>query len=231
MRVTTKAVFDMESGALLECEGYDYDGPVEHCGGGPSVQQRAAQAQTLSNAQQEGKLADQSAVKFNDSFSDVNPFYESEMTKGLPFYNSLTDFNSGTTARAYNPARAAFLRSTSGMGALPSGFRAAGLSDINEAQAHDFDSSLVDSMRANYQAKEAGGAGKVGLMNTVNPSAFYGGSTSAGSSAMQPLQVQPNQLMGLFGGIAGGVVGDPNFGRRVPKLPGSAADDSDNPWQ
>lgn len=159
-------------------------------------------------------LADSSAAKFNDLYSEANPFYESEMTKGLPFYNSLTDFSSGATARAYNPAKAAFLRSTSGMGALPSGFKAAGLNDINEAEAHDFDSSLVNNMNANYQAKQAGAAGKVGLMTTVNPAAFYGGSTTASSDAMKPLQPQQNPLMGFFGGIAGGVLKQPEVIRR-----------------
>jgi hypothetical protein len=203
MKITTRAVFDMESGNLLEWEGYDYDGPIEHCGGGPSSQQKAAQAQTLQNAQQEGQLATQSADKFNGLYGDVNPFYTSEMNHGLPFYNNLTDFNSGTTAQAYNPAKAAFLRQSSTMGALPSGFKAGGMNDINEAQAHDFDAQQVNNMFAQYQAKQAGAAGKTGLMQVVNPAAFYGGSTSAAGAGMQPLQVQPNQLMGVLGGVAG----------------------------
>ena len=41
MRVTTKAVFDIESGDLLEWEGYDYEDPVELAGGGPSAAQKA----------------------------------------------------------------------------------------------------------------------------------------------------------------------------------------------
>jgi hypothetical protein len=172
-------------------------------GGGPSSQQKAAQAQTLQNAQQEGQLATQSADKFNGLYGDVNPFYTSEMNHGLPFYNNLTDFNSGTTAQAYNPAKAAFLRQSSTMGALPSGFKAGGMNDINEAQAHDFDAQQVNNMFAQYQAKQAGAAGKTGLMQVVNPAAFYGGSTSAAGAGMQPLQVQPNQLMGVLGGVAG----------------------------
>jgi len=41
MRVTTKAVFDIESGDLLEWEGYDYEDPVELACGGPSAAQKA----------------------------------------------------------------------------------------------------------------------------------------------------------------------------------------------
>jgi len=105
MKVTTKAVFDIASGDLLDWEGYDYQGPVEHCGGGPSSTQQAAQQQQLQNAQQEGALAGQSAQKFNALGANVSPFYQNEMTNGLPFYGNLTDFTSGTTAQAYNPAR------------------------------------------------------------------------------------------------------------------------------
>jgi hypothetical protein len=172
-------------------------------GGGPSSSQKAAQKQTLQNAQQEGALASSSADKFNNLYGDVNPFYSSEMNNGLPFYHNLTDFNSGTTAQAYNPVKAAFLRNSSTMGALPSGFRAGGMNDINEAQAHDFDSQQVNNMFANYNARQAGAAGKTGLMQVVNPAAFYGGSTSAAGSGMQPLQPQANPTLGMIGGIAG----------------------------
>jgi hypothetical protein len=219
MRVTTKAVFDIESGDLLEWEGYEYDGPVELAGGGPSSAQKAAQAQQLSNAQQEGKLANQSAGKFNSLYGDINPFYTSEMNNGLPFYNNLTDFNSGTIAKAYAPAKADFLRRTSTMGALPSGFKAAGLNDINEAQAHDFDSSLVNNMYANYQTKQAGAAGKAGLMQIVNPAAFYGGSSSAASSAMQPLQPQQNPWLGVLGGAVQGASSAIPWSKVMSKIP------------
>ena len=173
-------------------------------GGGPSNAQKAAQEQTLSNAQQEGKLANQSASKFNALYGDVAPFYKSEMTNGLPFYGALTDFSNGTAARAYNPVRANFLRSTSTLGALPSGFKAGGMNDINEAAAHDFDSQLINDAMMNFQTKQAGAAGQTGLMQVVNPAAFYGGSSSASSSAMQPLQPQPNPWMGVLGGAVGG---------------------------
>lgn len=204
MRVITKAVFDIASGDLLDWEGFEYEGPVEHCGGGPSSTQKQAAQQQLSNAQQEGQLANQSAAKFNALYGNVSPFYQSEMTNGLPFYNNLTDFTSGTTAQAYAPAKAAYLRNESTMGALPSGSKAAGMNDINENEAKTFDSNLVNNMFANYQAKQQGAAGLAGLMQTVNPAAFYGGSSSAAGSAMQPLQPQQNPWMGVLGGAVQG---------------------------
>lgn len=173
-------------------------------GGGPSSTQQAAAGQQLSNAQQEGQLAGQSAQKFNSLYGQAQPFYSSEMTNGLPFYNNLTDFTSGTVAQAYNPAKANFLRSTSTMGALPSGFKSAGMNDINEAEGKTFDSSLVNNMMANFATKQGGAAGLAGLMQAVNPAAFYGGSSASAGSAMQPLQPQANPWMGVLGGAVQG---------------------------
>lgn len=204
MKVTTKAVFDIASGDLLGWEGFDYSGPVEHCGGGPSSTQKQAQQQQLSNAKQEGALADESAGKFNALYGQTQPFYTQEMQNGLPFYNNLTDFASGTTAQAYAPAKAAYLRQESTMGALPSGSKAAGMNDINESQAKTFDSNLVNNMFAQQQAKQAGASGLSGLMQTVNPAAFYGGSTSAAGGATQPLQAAQNPWMGVLSGAVQG---------------------------
>jgi hypothetical protein len=204
MKITTKAVFDIASGDLLDWEGFDYEGPLELCGGGPSSTQQQAQQQTLQNAQQEGALAGQSAQKFNALGSTVSPFYQSEMTNGLPFYNNLTDFTSGTTAQAYAPAKASYLRGEASMGALPSGSKGAGLNDINEAEANTFNNNLVGNMFANQQVKQQGAAGTAGLMQAYNPAAFYGGSTSAGSSASQPLQPAYNPWMGVLGGAVQG---------------------------
>jgi hypothetical protein len=204
MKVTIKAVFDIASGDLLDWEGYDYQGPVEHCGGGPSSTQQAAQQQTLQNAQQEGALAQQNAGKFNTATGQIAPFYANEQTNGLPFYGNLTDFTSGTNAQAYNPAKANYLRMVSGMGGLFSGSKAAGLNDINEQQAHAFDQSLTGNMFSQQQAKQQGAAGTAGVAQLTNPAAFYGGSTGAGSSASQPLQPQYNPYLGILGGAVQG---------------------------
>lgn len=204
MKITTKAIFDIASGELLDWEGFDYEGPLELAGGGPSNTQKQAQQQQLQNAQQEGALANESAGKFNALYGSVSPFYANEQTNGLPFYNNLTDFTSGTTAQAYAPAKSAYLRQESTMGALPSGSKAAGMNDINESEAKTFDSNLVNNMFANFMAKQQGAAGQAGLMQTVNPAAFYGGSTQAAGGATQPLQPQYNPWMGVLGGAVQG---------------------------
>ena len=97
------------------------------------------------------------------------------------------------------------------MGALPSGFKASGMNDINENEAKAFDSNLVGNQMAQFQAKQAGAAGQMGLMQTVNPAAFYGGSTSAGSSASQPLQPAYNPWLGILGGAVQGAASKIRF--------------------
>jgi hypothetical protein len=173
-------------------------------GGGASSTQKAAQSQQLQNAQQEGALAGQSAQTFNQLGSSVAPFYASEQQNGLPFFGNLTDYSSGTAAQAYDPAKAAFLRTQGTMGALPSGSKAAGLNDINEAQGKTFDSSLMSNLFAQQQAKQQGAAGTAGLMQAYNPAAFYGGSSSAAGGASQPLQPAYNPWLGIAGGAASG---------------------------
>lgn len=204
MKITTKAVFDIASGELLNWEGYYYIGPLEHCGGGPSSNQKAAQGLELQNAQQAGQLANQSAQKFNASYGAVSPFYQNMQQNGLPFYGNLTDAASGSTAQAYNPAKAAFLRTQSTLGALPSGSKAAGLNDINEAQAQTFSNQLINNQMMQQQAKQQGAAGTAGLMQAVNPAAFYGGSTAAAAGATQPLQPQYNPWLGPLSGAVQG---------------------------
>jgi len=204
MRITTKAVFDLSSGDLLEWEGYDYEGPIEHCGGGPSDTQKAAQAQTLANATKEGQLAQDVQPQFLSNANKAGAFYGNEMKQGLPFFGSLQDFTAGTTAHAFDPMRSNFLRQVSTMGALPSGFKAAGLRDINAAQAQRFDNNMLQNLMLQQQAKQQGAQGVAGVAHMLNPAAFYGGSSSAGSAAMQPLQPAYNPLWGVVGGAVQG---------------------------
>jgi hypothetical protein len=172
--------------------------------GGPSQAQKDAQAQTLSNAKNEGALANQSAGKFNALYGQTQPFYANEMANGLPFYNDLADYNSGDTARAYAPAYGDLNRRLSSMGSLPSGFATAARSDLSGQRANAFDSQLKQAQFANFGAKQQGAQGLAGLMQTVNPAAFYGGSTAAAGQGMQPLQPQQNPWQGVLGGAVGG---------------------------
>ena len=78
------------------------------------------------------------------------------------------------------------------------------MNDINEAQAKAFGGNLTQNMMANWQAKQQGAQGTMGVAQASNPAAFYGGSTQGYGAAMNPLQPQPNPWAGMLGGAFGG---------------------------
>ena len=172
--------------------------------GGPSENQRTGSRIAAQNAQQQQDLARQGGQRFGALYGQTQPFYSNEMNRGLPFYNNLTDYNSGAVAQAYAPAQGDLARRLSLAGPLPSGFKTAAQTDLNAQKARTFDQSLVDAMYRNFATKQAGAQGLTGLSQIYNPAAFYGGSTSAAGQAMQPLIAAPNPWAGVLGGAVGG---------------------------
>src|SRR6185312_16127223 len=131
-------------------------------GGGPSSEQKQAAASQANLTDQLANTASRQEQFFENQQNKVNPFYTSRMNNGLPYYSSLTDAAGGTTAQAFQPARAALARETGGFGpSLPNGFATQANSDLNEQQAQAFDQNLVGAMSANEQAKQAGAAGLI----------------------------------------------------------------------
>ena len=207
MKIITRIEFQMTDSGLEELfrDEFEYEGPLALAGGGPSAEQKnAANAQT-NLANEQGQAAQQGLKFVQDQQAKVNPFYTSRMTNGLPYYNALTDAQSGTVAQAYQPARAALAKQTGAFGpTLPNGFATQAMTDLNESQAHDFDSSLVGAMGANEQAKEAGASGLLGQAQLANPQSYFQGATGANSSILQaPLQ-RPG-IGGILGGAASGL--------------------------
>lgn len=173
-------------------------------GGGPSSEQRnAANAQTnLSNT--EAQAANRALAFQEGQQAKVNPFYTSRMNNGLPYMNYLTDAAGGSTARAFQPVRAAQLQRIGSQQGLPSGFREGALSDLDEAQAQAFDQNLTGALGANEQAKQAGASGLLGQAQIANPQGFFQGASQGYGSIMgAPLQ-RPG-LGGVIGGVASGL--------------------------
>ena len=144
------------------------------------------------------------APQYQANAASAAKFYGNEANQELPFFGSAMDYLSGNTPQAFASAKGNFLRSASSMGALPSGFKAAGMNDIQGQQAGTFDQNIFQTLMAQQQAKQQGAAGLAGVAQIQNPAAFYGGSTSAGQSVMQPLQPAYNPWMGVLGGGAQG---------------------------
>lgn len=208
MRITTKAVFDIETWELLEWEGYDYEGPLDLAGGGPSSEQKAAAASQANLTNQLAGVANRQQNFFEQQQNAVNPFYTQRMQSGLPYFNQLTDAASGTTARAFAPARQQLLQRLGTQQGLPSGFREGALTDLDTQQARAFDQNLQGALGAQEQAKQAGASGLLGQAQIANPQGYYGAAMGGNQSILQaPLQ-RPG-LGGLLGGVAGGLASNP----------------------
>lgn len=174
-------------------------------GGGPSAQQNQAAAAQANMTDKLSNTFDRQEAFSEDQQNKVNPFYTSRMSTGLPYYNALTDSVSGTTAKAFAPARAALSRSLTKFGTLPSGYADAARRDLDTNQARTFDDNLVTAMGANDQAKQQGAAGLIGQAQVANPTAYSGQALQGNQSIMNAPLAKPG-LGGLLGGIAGGAM-------------------------
>lgn len=173
-------------------------------GGGPTSQQKAAATAQTNLANTESQAGQQALQFVQNQQNAVNPFYTSRMQNGLPYFNQITDAASGTTARAFAPARQQLLQQLGTQQGLPSGFRQQALTDLDSQQARAFDQQLQGGLGANEQAKQAGASGLLGQAQLANPQGFFAGAGGANQSILQaPLQ-KPG-LGGLLGGVAGGL--------------------------
>lgn len=173
-------------------------------GGGPSKAQNNAANAQANLANQQGQAAQQALGFVQEQQNKVNPFYTNMMQKGLPYFNQMTDAASGTTARAFAPARANLYRQLGSQQGLPSGFRQQSMTDLDTQQAQAFDQQLQGALGANFGAQQAGASGLLGQAQIANPQSFFQGAAGANQSIMQaPLQ-KPG-LGGLLGGVAGGL--------------------------
>ena len=212
MRITTKAVFEIESGKLLEWKGYDYEGPLELCGGGPSApQKRAAAAQEQLSAEQLA-LARAREGRENEQYQAIKPYAFSRLQNGLPFFGALTDYSEGTNARAFAPAKTALLQRLGSFQGLPSGFREQALTDFDAARARGFDENLVQALFANEQAKSEAARLLTGQQQIANPLGYYGGAQQGYNNILQAQSLVRPGLGGLFGTLANTALGKLSFG-------------------
>lgn len=194
----------MESGRTLEWEGYEYDGPVELAGGGPSDSQKDAAAATAANTQAQTQLAQEANQRQTAAYNSIAPFATTLMTKGDPSYGAQSDYAGGNAAVAAAPARAALARQLSSIGSLPSGFKTGALTNLNEQEAQGYDQNLQAAQQNQLNTKLQGANIINGLQTTYNPNTDYSSANTGNNSIMQaPLQ-QPG-WQGVVGGITGGL--------------------------
>jgi hypothetical protein len=172
-------------------------------GGGPSSEQKAAAASQANVNNSLVAQGNENQRRVNENMDLIKPYATSRLNGGLPFFNALTDYNSGTTARAFQPARAALERRLSSFGILPSGFAEGARRDLDTSQAHAFDDSMINNLIMNEQAKSDASRVLTNQAQVLNPLGYYSGAQQGNNSIMNaPLQ-RPG-LAGLIGGAVGG---------------------------
>lgn len=174
-------------------------------GGGPSsAQNNAANSQAALNTEL-GKDFGQEFQFQQAQQNKANPFYTSLMNQGLPYFNALTDATSGTTAQAFQPAKAQLEQQLGQQAnALPSGYANQARTDLSAQQARAQDSSLQSALGQNFGARQAGAAGLLGQAQIANPQSYASIATQGNQAIMNAPLASPG-LGGLLGGLAGGL--------------------------
>lgn len=200
MRITTKAVYDIESGKLLDWEGYEYSGPLEMCGGGPSSEQNAAAKSQANLTNQLAGVAAQNENYTEAQRNRTTPFYNNQMNNGPDYTPAALDFASGTNAKAFAPARADLMRRLGMQTGLPGGYRDQATTDFDSARARGFDQGIAQVLADRQAARERGAAGLMGEAQQANPLGYYQGAMQGNSSIMSANLRRPG-IAGVLGGL------------------------------
>ena len=186
MRIFTKCVSDIRSGAILEAEFYDYDGPVEECKRGESKGFSRGQTDLMTQLAQ-GNLAQQKGL-----VGMVTPYLQQILSSGQGFPPEMlagmrTQALQGT-GQAYQNAIGAVKQQLAnrglGGGATPvGGLYGQGFGQLlgQQAQTQSGLLSNIDIQNAQQRLSNifnsAGALG--GLAGIFNPSPFTQGASSA----------------------------------------------------
>lgn len=204
MKITTKAVFDIANGELLEWEGYEYDGPVALCGGGPSSEQKQAAASQAQATAADTQTQQQMLQMYKDQYAKISPFESSIMANGLPYLKALTDYSNGTTARSFLPGRAALIRNLNvGNSSGPNGFKTAAVADYDNNTARAFDDNMSSALTSDYNARQQAASALTNQQQLSNPLGWAGQVTQGNNSIMQAPLATPSPLGSILGAAAG----------------------------
>jgi hypothetical protein len=175
-------------------------------GGGPSSEQKQAAAAQAQLSAEELQIGRERNAREAEQYAAIKPFAMQRINNGLPYAGDLLDYEGGTNAQAYMPARARLLRVLSESGDMPSGSRISALSNFENDRAHSFDNGIIDVLNANENSKAEAARLLTQQQQIANPYQWYGGSSGANNSIMQaPLQSQGigSALLGAVGTIGG----------------------------
>lgn len=206
MKIIRRIEFQMTDSGMEELfrDDFEYSGPIELCGGGPSAAQNAAAASQADLTKQLGATAAQNEAYTEAQRNKTTPFYTDMMENGPGYYNAAMDAGSGVNARAYAPAEAAMERSLGASTGLPSGYKDQARTDFNEARAQGYDGNMMATLADRQATKERGAAGIMGEAQQANPLGYYQGAEQGNSSIMNANLRKPG-LAGTIGGLVGGL--------------------------
>lgn len=205
MKIATEVIWQFTDDGLIDISRreFDYEGPLDLCGGGPSQEQKAAASSQANLTNQLGATAARQQAFSEAQQNKANPLYTDLMENGDPNFNAESDNTRGVLGQAYQPARAALERRLSSFSSLPSGFAEQSRADLDRSQARDFDSQLTGLLDKKLAIRQAGASGILGQAQIANPQSYYQGALQGNQSILQaPLQ-KPG-FAGILGQFAGG---------------------------
>lgn len=195
MKITTRLIVDIETGAVLARECYEYHGPIERACGGDALAGQKEQAAT-----NQAQLSAEQAALANKAAAVNIPFFSNIAQNGLSFMPQLQDYSNGQLAQQYAPVKAGEQRQLAGEGStLPSGFAQQQMENINEGQANAFDNQQTQNLLLNQQAKTQ-------AASALNPAQYFSGAGSANQSILGAQPLNSGGVGNFLGGAAAGIL-------------------------
>jgi len=109
-------------------------------------------------------------AKRDTALDPLAAFAKARMMGGLPDFNALKDFSSGTVAANSAPARGGVIRRLAAGGLKLSDPASQGiLSDFDASRSRAYDSNLMDLIKQNEAAKQAGASNLAAVGAARNP--------------------------------------------------------------
>jgi len=225
--ITTSITWDIESGTVLDHQGYLYDGEVELCKGASDEQNQLAASQTNfynQLSQDYGQqFANQSAI-----LSSLQKSLQPIVDAGANQFGYSDDQNNTLkataiqgTAQQYQNAQQALQNYQASRGGgnmyLPSGVDAQNNAALAATGANQVSSELLGIKNAGYAQGNTNYNNAIAQLGGVaaqyNPNGYAGSAISSGNSAASELnQIQQENAAaspwGAIGGIVGGAAGN-----------------------
>lgn len=218
MRITTKLVIDLNTGAVLEHDSYEYEGMVVLCKGDDTAKQAE---------QQQAAFNSQLMQIFSQQFSKQSQILDFLKGKLTPMINDPTGYApdalaaartsaTDTIAQQYQNADKALQAKQFALGGrdLPSGVNDQLTGSLLAGQASDTAKAQDEITLQNENLKQNNFWNAMGVLsgnvtNSINPLGYANTATEGGNTVANLSQAykssQSSQLLGALGGIASGV--------------------------